>query len=294
VTAVTPCATCGAPLHGRYCSECGEKRVSEGDMTLRAFVHYAVEAITNADAKLYVTLRTLVTRPGLLTREFMAGRRMPYLGPLQLFLVCNVAFFLLLQTGFGVSTFTTDLVFHRQQPLYGDVANEMLRQRLGELPNRAGWEAMGAWVAHATPEQQEFRARFNEASPRYANSMVILMVPLFALGTRLLRRRGLFVRELVFSFHYYAIVLLLLIVWPLLSRGLIGIHRPLTPVLNTETAFAVVVLGTCGTFLTLAFRVAHGDSRAAAFARAVVSLILMVVVLMLYRAILFFVVFWAV
>lgn len=135
--AVPACVSCGAPQPGPYCAECGEKRVDARDMTIRAFAAYALEAVTNADAKLYATLRALIARPGLLTREFMAGRRRPYLGPMQTFLVCNVAFFLLLQAGIGPHTFTTDLVFHRQQPLYGDAAESLLTARLGELPTGA-------------------------------------------------------------------------------------------------------------------------------------------------------------
>jgi hypothetical protein len=155
---------------------------------------------------------------------------------------------------------------------------------------------VGAWIAHATPEQQEFRARFNEASPRYANSLVILMVPLFALATRLLRRRGMFVRELVFSFHFYAFLLLLLIAWTLTSRLLMAVHRPLTPTLMSEGMFSSIVLLACGTFLTLAYRNAHGDARPAAFVRGMLSLALMILILilMIYRGILFIVVFKAV
>jgi hypothetical protein len=262
-------------------------------MTLGAFLHYALEAITNADAKLYLTLRTLVTRPGVLTREFMCGRRQPYLGPLQLFLVCNVAFFVLLQLGLGTNAFTTDLIFHRQQPLYGDAAEALLTQKLGDLPERHTGRALSTWVAHSTPEQQEFRRRFNEASPRYANSLVILMVPLFALGIRLLRRRGLFVRELVFSFHFYSILLLVNIVLPPILLLFSRIYRPWTPFLDSEELIVLIMLAVCVTYLSLGFRSAYRDRWPAALGRGLIGFLLVALVLTLYRAILFFVVFWA-
>jgi hypothetical protein len=262
-------------------------------MTLRAFAAYAVEALTNADSKLYATLRTLVLRPGVLTREFMAGRRKPYVGPLQIFLVCNVLFFLLLQLRLVGETFTTDLVFHRTQAPYGGVAEAMLTERLGELPDLRTGNVRGTWIAQASPEQAAYRQRFNEATPRYANSMVIIMVPMFAAGVMLLRRRGLAARDLVFSLHFYAFLLLFLSVMSLLFRAAVSAWRPLTPVLNSESVFALTVLSAGGAYLTKAFRIAYGGGWPLSAARAVVALALMVFVLMVYRAILFFVVFWA-
>jgi len=39
------------------------------------------------------TFVTLVAHPGLLTREYVCGRRRRYLRPLQVFLMCNALFF---------------------------------------------------------------------------------------------------------------------------------------------------------------------------------------------------------
>lgn len=124
--------------------------------------------------------------------------------------------------------------------------------------------------------------------------MVILMVPLFALGIRLLRRRSLFVRELVFSFHFHAMLLLLVIALALITALLTRLHPPLTPVLSTEATFVLVVLTACVTFLTLAFRTAYGDSWLAAIVRGLTGFVVLTLVLTVYRAVLFFVVFWAI
>jgi hypothetical protein len=285
------CVSCGAPLVGTFCHECGEQRRDERDLTLRAFAHYAVEAVTNADAKLYATLRLLVTRPGALTREFVAGRRRPYLGPLQLFLVFNLVFFLLLQLGWGPQAFTTDLAHHRTQLGYGPAAADMITARIGELPARGPGEPMQRWTARWTDDQREFRDRFNAAAPRYANSLIIVMVPLFAIGLRLLRRRTLYVRELVFGFHFFTFVLLFLLAMPFLFLVPFLIAPAHFDALESDAVAGLIIVPSFIAYLALAFRNAHGDATTAAVLRAMAGLVILLAVLTAHRAVLFFIVF---
>jgi hypothetical protein len=293
------CVTCHTALVGDFCHACGEKRRSVQDLTLRAFAYYAFEAMTNADARLYATLRALFLRPGLLTREFMAGRRRPYLGPLQLFLLANFSFFVALQAGWGSNAFTTDLVYHQTQPLYGAVAGMKIEERFGPLPERRADESRLRWVASWNNEQRDYRERFNSASPRYANSLIVLMVPLFALVLRLMRFRTLFVRELVLSFHFYSFLLLGLILVPAIL--FLAVYVPLLLAaphllasLQSDAVYSILLSLVVFTYLALAFRTAHRDSWPAALLRAGVAPVLLLFVITFYRMILFFVVFAAV
>lgn len=51
--------------------------------------------MTHVDSRLWRTLWSLVARPGFLTREYISGRQVRYLPPVQLYLVLSVGFFLL-------------------------------------------------------------------------------------------------------------------------------------------------------------------------------------------------------
>jgi hypothetical protein len=62
--------------------------------TVGHFVGEALESISHADSRLWRTLGYLLTRPGFLTREFFAGRRVAYLPAFRLYLVLSVVFFL--------------------------------------------------------------------------------------------------------------------------------------------------------------------------------------------------------
>jgi hypothetical protein len=87
------CANCGSALDGEYCAACGQRH----EPHLHTVAHFAAEAfesISHADSRLWKTLWYLLSRPGFLTREFFAGKRVRYLPPFRLYLVISVVFFL--------------------------------------------------------------------------------------------------------------------------------------------------------------------------------------------------------
>lgn len=88
------CANCHAELSGEYCASCGQRHEPHIH-TVAHFAGEAFESISHADSRLWRTLWYLFARPGFLTREFFAGRRVAYLPPFRLYLVLSVIFFLL-------------------------------------------------------------------------------------------------------------------------------------------------------------------------------------------------------
>jgi hypothetical protein len=91
--AVPRCDNCGASVPGRFCGTCGQ-RLEPPIHSLWHFIGVAAEDVTHADSRLWRTLAALLFMPGLLTREFLAGRRARYLPPVRLYLVLSVVFFL--------------------------------------------------------------------------------------------------------------------------------------------------------------------------------------------------------
>jgi hypothetical protein len=92
------CANCHAALGGEYCASCGQRHEPHVHR-LSHFAGEAFESISHADSRLWRTLGYLLTRPGFLTREFFAGRRVSYLPPFRLYLVISVVFFLVAGPG---------------------------------------------------------------------------------------------------------------------------------------------------------------------------------------------------
>lgn len=93
--AVPRCDNCGANVPGRFCGTCGQ-RLEPPVHSLWHFIGVAAEDVTHADSRLWRTLAALLFMPGLLTREFLEGRRARYLPPVRLYLVLSVVFFVVL------------------------------------------------------------------------------------------------------------------------------------------------------------------------------------------------------
>lgn len=87
------CANCEAVLQGEFCHECGQSVHS----VLKPVSHMLEDAgdiFFHMDERIIHTVPPLFTRPGFLTLEYFAGRRVRYIAPFRLmFVFCLMAFF---------------------------------------------------------------------------------------------------------------------------------------------------------------------------------------------------------
>ncbi len=91
------CASCGAPLQGKFCSQCGEKRLDpKHDFSVLHFLEETFEGFTHFDSRVLRSFWLLITKPGFLTAEFIAGRRVRYFKPIPMFIVTGVLFYFFL------------------------------------------------------------------------------------------------------------------------------------------------------------------------------------------------------
>lgn len=91
---MTECQNCQAPLGGDYCSNCGQRDV-DLERPIWGLVAEVIRDTFEVDGRAWLTIRTLFRRPGMLTSEFLAGRRRKYTPPLRLYLVTSISFFVL-------------------------------------------------------------------------------------------------------------------------------------------------------------------------------------------------------
>lgn len=80
---VRQCRNCdGALAPGmKFCATCGQRADIQPRLTMREISHDVVHAITHADHSIFALVRGLVTRPGHVTREYIAGQRKRHFGP---------------------------------------------------------------------------------------------------------------------------------------------------------------------------------------------------------------------
>ncbi|MBA3270759.1 MAG: DUF3667 domain-containing protein, partial [Acidobacteria bacterium] len=86
------CANCGIELVGDYCHGCGQHVAEANELALRPLARRFGDELLHLDFKSVRTLLALFN-PGRLTREFLNGRRRPYLSPLKLYFLAAAIFF---------------------------------------------------------------------------------------------------------------------------------------------------------------------------------------------------------
>ncbi len=77
------CLNCGRAADGSFCAHCGQEN-KDHTVALRPLLSDLLAEVASWDSKLLRTLVPLVVRPGFLTNEYNAGRRIGYLSPLKL------------------------------------------------------------------------------------------------------------------------------------------------------------------------------------------------------------------
>ena len=88
------CRNCQSSLDGEFCSACGQRNV-DLEKPIWSLVGSVISETFEVDGRAALTVKVLFRHPGMLTAEFLAGRRAAYSPPLRLYLVFSIVFFLL-------------------------------------------------------------------------------------------------------------------------------------------------------------------------------------------------------
>lgn len=228
------CANCGAPLTGNYCANCGQR----GEHEIHSIWHFSrevTEDLTHADSRLWSTMLALLLKPGLLTREFLAGRRVRYLPPLRLYLVLSVVFFLIL----GVSSHEPKAISFRSNGGRPSVAlvnpdeADGIAAKPGETPEQRADRVchpdyqgpLSQWLVPSIEKgcRQSLLDNGHTVSEATLHNLpraMFLFVPALAVVMKLLYRRPrrFYVEHLLFFIHNHAFVFTIFGLYILLLR----------------------------------------------------------------------------
>jgi hypothetical protein len=282
------CLNCGRSVTGNFCAECGQRAI-DPNPTLRELVHELAEGFLNWDGKLLGTLRLLVTSPGALTREYLAGRRVRFISPLRVYLTCSVLFFFMKavlpnapmlirsttsgSSGKATSSTTNGGVISVQAD--GDSLSD---RALDSLAAR-GSGVTQLWWRHFASALRNKRA-LSEAVTSNVPRMMFVLVPIFAGMVALVfrSRRMRYPQHLAFALHVHAFLFLALIL-------------TLAPrIVTIGWVNAVLVAGSftaIGAHLVLAMRRVYAVSTGGAIARSALIAAAYFVIFMLTFALLF-------
>ena len=200
------CQNCKAILHGTYCHECGQKKISHHDYALKHFITHAFHDITHFDSKIFRSLVPLFFKPGMLTAEYLAGKHTRFIKPVTLFILLNLFFFLV---GYRMGLLNWNLHGVIDGGPYSALANKLVEKKIlatGEL-------------------RETFERRFNETLAQQQRNMFFFIIPLFAVALKIfyLRSNRYYVEHLIYSIHFHSFLLIFLVVGLLAFVYLMGL-----------------------------------------------------------------------
>lgn len=182
-TAAAPaCHNCGAPLHGRFCAQCGQED-RPLDPSVREIAGEAARELSTLDGRILRSIRRLFLSPGFLTLEHFEGRRVSWVSPVRLYLTFSVCYF-------AITSFIGASPIHVNLQVKGGTEEESSQaiQAMGFSTagdaQRAINQAMGTWMPRA----------------------MFVLVPVFGwLVSRVRRRSGRkYPHHLIFACHVFA------------------------------------------------------------------------------------------
>lgn len=101
----TKCLNCGHPLDRSdiYCPHCSQLN-SDKQLSVKDFFSEFIRSIIVYDSRLRNTLKALLFRPGVITRNYIEGQRLRYANPFRFFLSVSIIYFLLKSFGGFIKT----------------------------------------------------------------------------------------------------------------------------------------------------------------------------------------------
>lgn len=201
------CPSCGRPREGKFCSSCGEKRISPEDLTFKKYALQALDAFTHFEGKFFKSFVWLLFHPGKLTVEYLAGRRVKLMKPVQLYVIVGLVFYLFFKSW--------DLFYEKKQYSLLDRYDASTGQVTPVNPDDLdGIERASYYRAVAKAEKEgitlrEYVLHADEKSQYRSKALVFVIIPLLALfiyavGFRKERR---FVPHLVQATHLFTFFL---------------------------------------------------------------------------------------
>ena len=229
------CLNCGHAAEGNFCAHCGQEHKDHA-VALRPLLSDLLAEVVSWDSKLLRTLVPLVVRPGFLTNEYTAGRRIGYLSPLKLYLTVSVLFFLALSWKAAptqkdtlnisptAAAFSVRTGASPPPALHLHTVEEYDASQRRKPPAKRDPPMLRTLIHHIFKANQNPKAFISAILDDFPK-MMFLLLPLFAVTLKLLylRTKRLYVEHLVFLLHVHAFAFLTLaplFLLPRIGRGL--------------------------------------------------------------------------
>jgi len=226
------CKNCGNRFAGKFCNNCGEKVYHEHDKSVLHFFEEGFHFITHFEGTLFRTIRTIFTKPGMISWMYCYGIRKPYFKPISFFFLL-VILYLLFPVFEGLNM---NLKYHMIHNNYGTYATEKVNEVM-QTSNLS---------------YDEVQKTFHQKGEKISKFLLFILIPLTALFFWLctFKKRKLFFDQMVFSaeinsvylFWGFLILPLVLTLLQVFSKWISGSYLPITDGLSGSILYVVLCI----------------------------------------------------
>ncbi len=243
------CRNCGAIAAGNFCPNCGQETTLALPSAAR-FLREAAGRYIAFDGRFWRTMHRLVFRPGVLTVDYLAGRRRRYVRPGRLFVGLSIVMFAVLRLAVTTPEIVAKDSAAAARPgtravVEGDV------DLLGAVPPAAVLAPIRSRLeAFDRLTSQQKIEQVTTGMLRYGPWAAIGLLPVFALLLRIAyagritrhpRRPRLYAAHLVFGAHNHAFLFVaatLLVVIPSTAvRATLGVWMTIYALASMKTVY---------------------------------------------------------
>lgn len=255
---VSICKNCKSEFQDNYCGSCGQKRVSDSDFFLRNIFGQALDAFTNLDSKFIKTFVLLFSKPGRLSKNYVEGIRMPYLKPFQIFIICNLLFFIFLG---DTDLFRTpsQWFFNPYIDVYGK--NIMVKAEDIMKDKNMSFEAI--------------KYEYDRLSSDLSKGLLIILIPFISILGILINRKLKFGIHLIFATHLFSFILIF-------ATGLYLIASILN--LTSMYFFGIPIFAGIPIYYSLAIKNFYGRSAVYSILLGIVGFAMLLGLVLVYRS----------
>jgi hypothetical protein len=163
------CLNCEHPViqQQNFCSACGQGTAVHR-LSLHDVGHDAMHYFAHADKGIFSLLRQLITRPGKVAREYVAGKRKTYFPPLNFFLIVAAFYVFMLNAVAPLSK--EHIIPAEQRARYENIKDPVTKAQVGAILER--------------------RVRSAQFISKYSNFVAMIATPLISLFLWLFYRKG--------------------------------------------------------------------------------------------------------
>ena len=129
---MTQCKNCAAEFDSKFCPDCGQK-AKTGRITINQVVKDLQNQVVHVEQGFLFTVRELALHPGIMVRDYLAGKRVKHVKPVK-FLVWATAISFLVVKLLGFHEYIINQVKEKQQ-LQDNTPAMVMLQKLGEWIN---------------------------------------------------------------------------------------------------------------------------------------------------------------